>query len=161
MAIDGSGVGWGPDAANLKEKITAAVVAITDPAEKARAADGVLLHASQLRTVALSLIDTPGLSPSAQRIADALGGLYKGRREPRNLVASWLYRAGRQEKVRVWYGTSKTDLKRILVLVSVREHALYVRAANAWMVQARTPNVTQASADYQTCLKDEIGRAHV
>jgi len=150
-------VGWGQDATNLKDRITAAIGTITDPAEKARAADSVLFHAGRLRTVALGLIDTPGLSPGAQRAADALGVL-KGRHDARNLVASWNTSVvPKAAKLPAWYGPSKVDLKRILVLVPVADHKSYVSAVNAWLVRSRTADLTKTSADYQAFLKDGTG----
>jgi len=147
-------VGWGKDETNLKDRVAAAIGTITDPTEKAKAASAILRQAHVLRTVALGLVDTPGLTPDAQRSADALGVL-KNRLAAKNVVAAWNTRiVPNAARLKAWYGPDKVDLKRILVLVPVAEHANYVAAVNAWLVRSRTADLAQTSADYQTFLKD-------
>jgi hypothetical protein len=159
ITIYSSFVAFGPDTQGLGERITSSVAAIADPADKALAASYVLRYPVYvtMRTVALSLADTPGLPPDSQRVADGLG-ILKDRREPKNLTASWNLKIGDfPVRVRAWYGPSKVDLKRILVLLPVAEHKSYVAAVNAWLVRSRTPDLTKVSADYQTFLKDGAG----
>jgi len=150
-------VGWGKDETNLKDRVAAAIGTITDPTEKAKAAGAILRQAHLLRTVALGLVDTPGLDPDAQRNADALGVL-KGRLAAKNVVSAWNTRiVPNADKLKALYGPEKTDLKRILVLIPVAEHANYVAAVNAWLVRSRTADLAQTSGDYQTFLKDGTG----
>ena len=159
ITIYSSFVAFGPDTQGLGDRITSSVAAIANPEDKAVAASYVLRYPVYvtMRAVALSLADTPRLSPDSRRVADGLG-ILKERREPKNLVASWNLRIGDfPVRVRAWYGPSKVDLKRILVLLPVAEHKSYVAAVNAWLVRSRTPDLTKASADYQAFLKDGTG----
>jgi len=159
VTVYGNFVGWGQDETNLKDRIAAAIGTITDPTEKAKAASAVLRQAHLLRTMALALADTPGITPEAQRSADALGVL-KGRRAAKNLITAWNTRiVPNADRLKAWYGPDKVDLKRILILVPVAEHANYVAAVNAWLVRNRTPDLAQTSADYQAFLKDGTGGA--
>jgi hypothetical protein len=159
ITIYSSIVAFGADAYGLGDRITSSVAAIADPADKALAASYVLRYPVHItmKTVALSLADTPNLPPESQRIADGLGVL-KDRREPKNLIASWNLKVGDfAVRMRAWYGPSKSDLKRLLILTPVDQHASYVAAVNVWMLRARVGDVGKVSADYQTYLKDGAG----
>jgi len=159
VTVYSSFVGFGADTYGLGEKITASVTAVADPADKALAASYVLRYPVfiGMKTVAQSVIDTPGLSPEAQRIADGLGVL-RGRTQPKSLVAAAsLYKFTYAAIWKSWPLTDKVALKRLLAVAPVTSHAQYVTAVNKWMVKNRTADLATVSADYQTYLKDGAG----
>jgi hypothetical protein len=153
-------IGYHPDTYGVGNQIIASVAAISDSTDKSLAVSYLLdsFFPMACPKAALTFIDTPGLTPAAQWVANSMG-ISLGRRGPQNLLASWTkpINLGRSEQIQAWYGPAQTDLKRVFVLVGVRENAAYVAAANTWLVQAGTSNVAAVSASYQTYLVSGSG----
>ncbi|NLX57697.1 MAG: cadherin repeat domain-containing protein [Phycisphaerae bacterium] len=156
IQLYGDLIGFGKDTVGLTEKITAAIDAAS-ASDKPRLVGVLYGRWYCYRTMALRYVDTPGLAPPAQRVADGLG-IYLGRAEPKHLVAAASLAKFTQVALwKAWPLADKVALKRLLAIMPVANHADYVTAVNTWMVKNRTPNLAQTTADYQTYLKDGAG----
>jgi hypothetical protein len=138
------------------DKIAAAIDA-APPGDKAKLVSLMFSRWGLYPALATKYIDAPGLTPQAQCAADALG-ILAGRYQPKNLVAGIVAAIDKGTLLwKAWPLADKLALRRLLAVTPVAQHDLYVRSANIFMVKERTENLAQASANYQTYLRDGVG----
>jgi hypothetical protein len=160
VTIYTSSIGFGPDVYGLGPQIAASVAACTNSADQTLAASYVLQwpFPSEGKKAALAVIDTSGLPPEAQRVANGLGVLL-GRCAATNLVPGYNLNTYGNKNFNSWLDGTPISLKRVLTLIPVTNNAGYMATANLYMAQSQTSNLSAVSASYQVYLQTGSGGA--